>query len=219
MYKNNNIRQSNFELLRILCMLGVMVNHALSSCYELHTTDFTMANNLRIVILDASIVAVNCFVLISGYFRIKQSWKGFYVLYTQMLFYAVVAFVIEYFISGETSVQKGLTTILFPLTANGLWFIHAYFALYLLAPLLNAALDNQDGRARKMTLLMLILVDVYIGYMHQIEEVSVNGCHLIHFVTLYYIGANLKDFKAKRVKWGGGVFCLSSWGRDFMPSK
>ncbi len=71
MNSKSNLRESNFELLRILCMLGVIVNHALQSLYELHTTDFSLANNVRIIIMDAAIVAVNCFIFISGYFRIK----------------------------------------------------------------------------------------------------------------------------------------------------
>lgn len=213
------VRQSNIELLRILSMLGVIVNHALQSCYELHTADFSMANHLRIVVMDASIVAVNCFVFISGYFRIRQSWKGLFGLYTELLFYAVVSFVAGCFLSEDYSIRSGLTTIIFPITANGMWFIPVYFALWLMAPLLNAALDHQDRRGRRMTLLLLLLIDVYIGYMHQVEEISVNGYHLIHFVTLYYLGANLKEFEKSCTKWGGYFYCLSSPVRDFMLSK
>ena len=61
------VRQSNFELLRILCMLGVVTNHVLQTCYsQLHTSDFSIANDLRVLLMCMSITAVNCFVMISG---------------------------------------------------------------------------------------------------------------------------------------------------------
>ena len=70
------VRQSKFELLRIICMVGVITGHALQSLYELHTANFSVLNTAQILLMNICIVAVNCFVMISGYFRIRQSWKG-----------------------------------------------------------------------------------------------------------------------------------------------
>lgn len=61
------VRQSNFELLRILCMLGVVTNHVLQNCYpQLHGADFSIDNDLRVLLMCMSIAAVNCFVMISA---------------------------------------------------------------------------------------------------------------------------------------------------------
>lgn len=66
-------RQSNFELLRILCIVAIIANH-----YAIHPTwDF---QNLpisfnRLLIQTTTLFgkpAVNCFVLISGYFLIES---------------------------------------------------------------------------------------------------------------------------------------------------
>ena len=42
------VRQSNFELLRILCMFGVLTSHSLMAMYDLQTANFSFANEMRI---------------------------------------------------------------------------------------------------------------------------------------------------------------------------
>ena len=200
----NKVRQSNIELLRIFCMLGVITGHALQSLYDLHTSNFSVDNTLQILLMNACVVGVNCFILISGYFRIKQSWKGFLNLYLQLLFYACISALVCRWLCPEQPILLSLKRIFFPLTESGLWFIAAYVGLYLLSPLLNAAIEKQDNRQHTLTLALLLIVDVYIGYMHQIEEVTINGYHLIHFIVIYYLGAWLserKSFIVSKKRW------------------
>lgn len=204
------VRQSNFELLRIICMFGVIINHALQSLYELHTANFSVLNTAQIFLMNICIVAVNCFVMISGYFRIRQSWKGITGLWMQLLFYAVVSFMLCLWLRPEQSLLLGIKRIIFPLSESGLWFIAAYVGLYLMAPLLNAALDHQSQQQKLRTLVLLLIVDVYLGYMHQTEETTISGYHLIHFIVLYWLGNCLNEFRAKLVseKWGGAFLLI-----------
>ncbi len=196
------VRQSNFELLRILCMLGVMTNHALQNCYpQLHTSDFGIANDLRVLLMCMSITAVNCFVMISGYFRIHQLWKGFFNLYTQCAFWMLILTALSYLFLDGTTLDIGKKT-LFSLTGSGYWFMVAYFALFLFAPLLNIAFEHQNSRQRVLSLIALILIDVYIGYMHQTPEVTIDGYSALHFFIIYYIGMYLST--VSNTKSGGG---------------
>lgn len=180
-------RQSNFELLRIICMWGVLTNHVLQTLYQLHISNFSVTGEFRIGLMNCSIIAVNCFVLISGYFRIRPSWSGFYNLYTQCAFYAVGFALLAY------SLHEGSWTQIlksgFALSESPLWFVRTYIGLYLLAPLLNTALDYASKSQRMKSLIFLGIIDVYLGYMHQIEEIGINGYNLIHFICLYYAGA------------------------------
>lgn len=205
MSKADLIRQSNFELLRIICMFGVITGHALQSLYDLHTVNFNVLNTVQIMLMNVCVVAVNCFIMISGYFRIKPSWKGITGLWMQLLFYAVVSFLLCLWLKPEQSLILGIKRIIFPLSESGLWFIAAYVGLYFMAPLLNAALDHQSRQQKLRTLVLLLIVDVYLGYMHQAEEITINGYHLIHFIVLYWLGNCLNEFRAKLVseKWGG----------------
>lgn len=190
-------------------MLGVITNHALQSLYDLHTANFSVLNTVQIFLMNISIVAVNCFVMISGYFRIRQSWRGITGLWIQLLFYAVVSFMLCLWFKPEQSLLVGIKRIVFPLSESGLWFIATYVGLYLMAPLLNAALDYQSRRQKLWTLVLLLIVDVYLGYMHQTEEITTGGYHLIHFIVLYWLGNCLNEFKSILASRNlGGAFLL-----------
>ena len=196
MNNHSLVRQSNFELLRIICMLGVITSHALQSLYDLHTANFSVLNTIHVFLMNISIVAVNCFVMISGYFRIRQSWRGITGLWIQLLFYAVVSFILCLWLKPEQSLLVGIKRIIFPLSESGLWFIVTYVGLYLMAPLLNAALEHQSRQQKLSTLVLLLIVDVYLGYMHQTEEITINGYHLLHFIVLYWLGNCINEFKS-----------------------
>ena len=203
-------RQSNFELLRILCMLGVMTNHVLQTCYPtLHKADFSFANDIRVWLMCMSIVAVNCFVMISGYFRIRPSWKGFFNLWSQCAFYMLLITSVSFIFFDGSLLDIGKKMI-FCLSGSGYWFLVAYFALYLFAPILNAAFEQFSKQQRTTTLASLLLMDVYIGYMHQCPEVSIDGYSAIHFFVIYYLGMYLSGLKSvKPIYTRGGVISSS----------
>lgn len=205
-------RQSNIELLRIFCMLGVITGHALQSLYELHTSNFSILNTFHVMLMNICIVAVNCFVMISGYFRIKPNKKGIVNLWFCLFFYAVISFGLCLLLKPEHSLVTGLKRVIFPLSESGLWFIVTYLALYLISPLLNKAIEHQTGKEKSLTLLLLLVVDVYWGYMHQSKEITIDGYHLIHFIVLYYLGSWMCEYKLIIVRrhWGGGIFAIDN---------
>ena len=199
------VRQSNFELLRILCMLGVLCNHTLQHVYtDLNSAVNYPVHHAQVFLMSMSIIAVNCFVLISGYFRIKQSWKGFLNLFTQCAFYALICSVIGVALN-EVSLIDALKRTVFALSESGMWFIVAYFGLYLIAPILNAGYANLEESKKTPMFLLMLALDVYLGYMHQNTEVSVDGYHVIHFIVLYYVGCYLSEQPIKAfARMGGG---------------
>lgn len=78
--KNKEARKSNLELLRIVAMLLVLLTHYVST--RISIEEYPLVSNsvfnipsfhsiLNMELESLSFVCVNCFVLISGYFRIK----------------------------------------------------------------------------------------------------------------------------------------------------
>ena len=47
-------------------------------------------------------------------------------------------------------------------------------------------------RQLKWSCIMLIIVDVYIGYIHQSKEITIDGYHLVHFIALYVLASTLR---------------------------
>lgn len=76
-------RESNFELLRIIAMFMVLVLHAdfqaLGEPTRADIISSPLTSSLKVFFEMASIVAVNVFVLISGWFGIRGSlhWEGY----------------------------------------------------------------------------------------------------------------------------------------------
>ena len=66
------IRQSNFELLRIVAMLLIVAHHFLIATGRLDYRSGTLRGGE--LVNSFCVVGVNCFILISGYFGIK--WHG-----------------------------------------------------------------------------------------------------------------------------------------------
>lgn len=197
---DKKIRQSNFELLRILCMLGVLVSHTIM-IWDIHTPSHSVGNTCLVFIENACVCAVNCFVFISGYFRIRTSWKGFFNLYTQCVFYAIVFCALAQVVA-QMGFAKAGKRIVFALTEGGQWFIPTYIGLFFIAPLLNAGFEGIDKRSQKYLLIGLLLVDVYICYIHQSKEVTIDGYHLMHFIVCYYIGMFISSIEIEKNRWG-----------------
>ena len=88
--KSKSIRQSNIELLRILSMFFVLIGHINGLIIGLPNKEFftldLSSSFLRVLIQGISVVGVNIFVLISGWFGIKTSLKGGSAFIFQFLF-------------------------------------------------------------------------------------------------------------------------------------
>ena len=77
-------RQSNFELLRLIAMLMVMICHAVG--YVQETSLFGIAGISKLAVNQLCLICVNVFVMVSGWFGIKSSLKGVAKLLFQVFF-------------------------------------------------------------------------------------------------------------------------------------
>ena len=67
-------RESNFELLRVICMLMIITGHTLSWGGVLNASNSNIASIIY-VIYAIILVEVNCFILLTGYFQSKSKFK------------------------------------------------------------------------------------------------------------------------------------------------
>lgn len=190
-------RLSNFELLRILAMIGVLMCHILQ-LYNIQNVSLSADQIFCVFLMNVGIIAVNCFVLISGYFRIKISWKGFYNLYTQLTFYALLLGFLSWLVDHESFMN--VLKSFFSMSESNLWFVRTYIGLFLISPLLNKALDSVPKKQLLRNSILLVVLDVYFGYIHQINEISIDGYNLLHFICIYYWGGCLSQFDFKQTR-------------------
>lgn len=159
-------RQANFELLRIVAMFMIISLHYLVKGGVATPFPFAAKENpigvLAWLIEAFCIVAVNCYVLISGYFLVESAWKpGRAVsLVLQVLFYSLLIPVFL-LLAGEVSVgDLGVYDwigFVIPLGTEHYWFATAYLVMYLFAPFMAAGIKKMKKRELQILLALLLV--------------------------------------------------------------
>lgn len=181
-------RASNFELLRIVAMAMIVIHHFIVHIlWPERGGGYLPATACADVFV---LSGVNLFVLTSGFFRIKLSWRSVIRLWLFVAFYVAIASVAyEYY--SLTHGLPGLTrkSLLLPFalfSKSGYWFLGSYFALMLLSPILNAALNSLDLHRLRLVVLLLTFFTCYSGYV--LGNTNPFGYNTMQFIYLYVVG-------------------------------
>lgn len=153
----------NFELLRVVAMLMVLCLHANFMTFHHPTmSDSPVSVFLRSEWQSLCLVAVNTFVMISGWFGIRPSIKGFSNFMWQVFYIIGLSVAVEIVIFN-VPVTYQLILGCFGLYASGGWFVGAYLALYFVAPFLNGYIKNTSDSKILMSLIAFFVFEVIFG--------------------------------------------------------
>lgn len=161
-------RQANFEILRILSMVMVISLHYLikGKITIPLSQDISLVNLTAWLLQSFCIVAVNVYVLISGYFLPEAKWglKKLIYLVAQVWFYSVgVALLCLLLHVGEVRSWDlyDWMAVLFPFQMEHYWFATAYLVMYLFTPVIKAALKYlKKNELEKLIFLLLLFFSV-----------------------------------------------------------
>ena len=200
-------RESNAELLRIICILIILLHHfCVHALYpevlQLNMAGYGWDSHVLLFMHAFLFIGVNCFILISGWFGIKPKWRSFINLYLIYAFYNLLhpckhiakallygdGFILPY------SVHDIIMRVIFPFSHGHLWFMDCYLGLFLTAPLLNAAIVHLNKQQHAFVLLLLTIANVYFGDFWSMELINSYGYSLANFVYLYFIGSYLHKY-------------------------
>lgn len=197
-------RQSNFELLRIIAMFLVLMVHAdfwSNGCPGVkELSSHPLSSLTRIFIESMSIVCVNVFVMISGWFGIRPSIKGFGNFVFQCLYFLIGIYVVLLLTGHAQLSLKGLAGC-FALTSVN-WFIRAYVGLYIIAPILNVFIEYSSKRQMEITLVSFYLFQTIYGWIG-ISNFIVNGYSTFSFIGLYLLVRYLRMYGMRYFEMGG----------------
>lgn len=158
-------RMANFELLRCIAMMMVIVLHFLVKggvISPLSSPSMQGFEYLGWFFESLCVVAVNVYMLISGYFLVESSFsfKKLFRLWLQVWVYSVgiglVSYLTGYSPEGGYNIYY-LARLLFPISKNHYWFMTAYFYMMLFAPILAAGVKKLSKK-QFQTILLLLLV-------------------------------------------------------------
>lgn len=193
-----NKRLSNFELLRIVCMMMIIGLHSLGHGGILENTRVGSLNFFLAHLLEsASIIAVNCYILISGYFGIHSKFKltKLMNLYFQMFFYSLIITGIFLGLRIEEFSIQALVYLFFPFSSQLWWFMSVFLTLYVCAPFINKFLNALSKRELSILLILFIFIFVIWPSVPIFEPIDNKGGYsLYYFIVLYSIGASVRLF-------------------------
>lgn len=211
-------RKSNFELLRILAMFLVLVVHAdywsLGEPTAGELAASPAVSLLRIAVESMSIVCVNLFVLISGWFGIRFKWKSLGNFCFQVLFFGVSIYAFAILFLDAPITLKNVAACVQVIPAY--WFVKAYLCLYILSPVLNSFCETVDRRSFSLVVGAFFVFETVYGWSGAARFVE-QGYSTISFVGLYLLAQYVRRFvdfaKIRNVYVMGGVLRLHAWNR------
>ena len=193
-------RQTNMELLRILAMFLVLAVHA--NFYSLGTpTAETIASNpvasaTRIILCVTCCMCVNLFILISGWFSIKPSLRGFSKFVFQCLYFSLGIYAIM-LLWGKAQLSLLDISRCFYLTPWD-WFVKAYIGLYIIAPALNALAEKFSKRQLEYFLISFYLFQTIYSVRGSAPFIE-SGYSTFSFIGLYMIGRYLSKYGLPKI--------------------
>lgn len=189
----NRIRQSNFELMRIISMFFIVLWHVILNGNLLsNTVDVT--NFTFYLIMFIIVFHVNSFLLLTGYFQVDSKFKlsKLISLLFQLVFYNLIINITLYkFGLVEYTNVEFIKSILFYNTSS-YWFISCYIILYCLSPFLNKLIHSLDKLEFKNNIIVLLLFFSVLPIVTNKLFLYHNGLGIIQFILMYFLGAYIK---------------------------
>ena len=191
-------RSSNFELLRIIAIVLVLIIHVLI-CLPRPTNSLVVEEPykaLAFYLTDSiSIICVNIFVLISGWFGINLKLRKLNSLLFQILFFGIFIWGTLSFIAPNKYINLRSFSTVFMLNTSDYWFIKSYLGLYLLAPIINSFVERATRKHYRNILILLYVFQTVYGWI-SIDGVSwiAGGYSAFSFICLYLLGRYLKIY-------------------------
>lgn len=191
------------ELLRIIAMMGILIVHsdffAIGAPSSLLCSNAPIESLWRFAIESITIVSVNIFILISGWFGIHPKKKRLSEFIFQILFFNISLFLI-FTVSHpeETLTRKGIESIF--MLDDRFWFVKAYLMLYCLSPILNKFGELPKMHQLKILICFFSFQTIY-GWLYP----SVTWFHF-GYSTISFTGLYLLSYHLRQAYIGGGGF-------------
>lgn len=144
-------RSSNFEMLRILSIVLILLMHVFSQAQDGNMNSGNYY--LGVVINSISNIGVSCFILISGYFGIDFKKFKFVQLIILTTFYSIFLYFVNHGLLFNKELLNAILVV--PLYKN--WFIACYLILMLLAPHLNTYISAASKQSTEKLLISLFI--------------------------------------------------------------
>ena len=208
-------RESNFECLRIIAMFLVLVVHAtfIGTGYPnyVETIQSPVSSFCRFGFGSISIVCVNLFVLISGWFGIHFHIKKFISFILTAVFYALLVYTALLLLYPHKYLNWGFARTVFMLNPSDYWFIKSYIILYIFTPILNTYIEQSEEKQLRLTLIAFYILQTIYAWLSIYGAADFQGGYsALSFMGLYLLAQYFHRYPGITKNWsakhGIGLF-------------
>lgn len=233
-------RDSNFELMRIIAMLMIVLHHLCQhglwfSPENSHSLNSSVANSFS---LWTGLLGNWLFILVSGYFGtgMNFSWKKLFKLWFQIFFTSAAIGLVLYFLktpvigfsndgyparsffeAAEPMTRKDLIRSLLPVLSSNNWFASTYLVFYVFLPFLSLSLKSLTEKMHRKLILTMMIVGTLLPYLW--FQQMYNASNLFYFILGFYIASYIRIYNPKFLESGrknlvAGILlclCFAAW--------
>lgn len=197
-------RNSNIEILRIVAMMMVLILHVdyntLGEPTTAQANSYPIQTFAKVLFETISLISVNLFVLISGWFTIKSSLLSLSKFIFQCVFILSLMYLIGLFLGIAKLSVEGILECVF--MSDNAWFVKSYIGLYILAPILNAYTEKVTRKSFLTTLIVFYSFQTLYGCVYYSAEYIIYGYSTFSFVGLYLLARYVRKYCDNLFKYG-----------------
>ena len=206
-------RNSNIEVLRLLAMFLIVIGHQATHGFDVTKLPYNEAGIFTIAMSQGARIAVDIFVLITGYYSASQTikLKKVFTLYREVWFYSVSVLMIVWLCFCRQLTIGEILKSVFPIYTSQFWFASCFLFLMLLLPYINILVYNIN-RQQHMTFLVILLVPFCI--VPTIIPINTSlYSNIFWFIVLVLVASYIRLYSPSwisRIKWWHGMLMLVS---------
>ena len=189
------VRESQFELLRIVAMAMIIMVHFNGVAMEkfLPVTLQPFAQLWGAELLESmAIIGVNLFILISGYFGIRFTARGVLKYVLWVLWYSIGLYLIVSCFYPQLFLPKYTQMAVHGISHSTQWFVTSYFYLMVLSPVINEVLERTTYRQHLMLAAALVAINCGCGWWCEMVF-NETGYTVYHMIFIYCLGRTLRE--------------------------
>lgn len=209
-----NERQSNLELLRIICMILIVSLHFITqSGIQKNDTLFHLA--FYTFLRSFGRIACSVFVMIGAWFLVDSSFKMERIVklwLTVFVYVLPITLICKYVVGIEVDYEE-MFKCFFPIQRAPLWFAGYYMILLLEMPLLNCVIKASSKN--KLLGFLIMFGGLMFGFSTLTRRDGIIGHNLTWFPYLYLLTGYFKRYPCKlftkqwfNILMGGGIYVL-----------
>ena len=196
--RNKKIRDSKFEILRIIAMILIVAHHFSVHGFDLSQVEAFSYNKIIIDILSlGGKLGVNLFVFISAYFMVDSEFKfkRLIKIVGETWFYSIIIIILfKTILTPVSEIKiKQIVKSVFPINSGAYWFMTDYVLLMIISPLLNNIIKSFDKKLFKKNVIILLFLAVCISGTIP-ETLGDMSNNLIWFIILYLTTGYIKKY-------------------------